>query len=82
MMFGDIVTLILVSRCPVVPELFLTDSVSKPVIFHIHGFELFHDIVVDTEGCCVVRLNWCGGLGMTKELQSVARRYCFMAVDV
>ncbi len=68
-MFGDVVALVLATRCPIVPELFLVDSVLKPMIFHVHGFELFHDIVVDdAKGCCVVSLNWCGRLGMTQEL--------------
>ena len=47
MMFGDVVAFIVAARCPIVSELFLVDSVSKPVKFHVHGFELFHDIVVD-----------------------------------
>jgi hypothetical protein len=36
--FGDIVTFVFVARCPIVSELFLTDSVPKPVVLHVHGF--------------------------------------------
>ena len=46
-MLGDIVAFVVTARCPIVPALFLADSVAKPVKFHVHGFELFHDIVVD-----------------------------------
>ena len=64
-MFGDIVTFVVAARCPIVSELFLADSVAKPVELHVHGFELFHDVVVDNaKGCCIVRLNGSGGLGM------------------
>jgi hypothetical protein len=38
MMFGDVVAFVFVARCPVVAELFLTDSVPKPVVLHVHGF--------------------------------------------
>jgi hypothetical protein len=27
--------------------LFLTDSVPKPVVLHVHGFKFLHDVVVD-----------------------------------
>ncbi len=58
MMFGDIVTIVtivVISRGPVVLELFLTDLISKPVVLHVHGFEFFHDIIVhDAKGGGVV----------------------------
>ncbi len=38
MMFGDIVSFVFIVRCPVVSESFLTDSVPKPVVLHVHGF--------------------------------------------
>ncbi len=38
MIFGDVVSFVFVSRRPVVSELFLTDSVPKPVVLHVHGF--------------------------------------------
>jgi len=65
-MFGDIVAFIVTAWCPIVSELFLVDSISKPVKSHVHGFEFFHDIVVDNaKGCCIVSLNGSRGLGMT-----------------
>ena len=65
-MFGDIVAFVVTPWCPIVPELFLADSVSKSVKFHVHGFECFHDIVVDNaKGCCIVSLYGSRGLGMT-----------------
>ena len=39
MVFGDIVTIVVISWGPVVAELFLT-------VLHVHGFEFFHDIIV------------------------------------
>ena len=38
MMFGDGEAIVFVARCPVVLELFLTDSLPKPVVLHVHGF--------------------------------------------
>jgi hypothetical protein len=37
-MFGDVVAFVFTAQCPIVSELFLTDSVLKLVILHVHGF--------------------------------------------
>ncbi len=46
MMFGDKVVFVFVAQCPVESESFLTDSVSKPVVLHVHGFKFLCDVVV------------------------------------
>jgi hypothetical protein len=37
-MFGDVVAFVFDARCPIVLESFLTDSVPKPVVLHVHSF--------------------------------------------
>jgi hypothetical protein len=37
-MFGYVVAFVFNARCPRVSELFLTDSVPKPVVLYVHGF--------------------------------------------
>ncbi len=82
-MFGNLVAFVFAARCLIVLELFLTDSVPKPVVFHVHGFYFLHDVVVDdASNLCVVGLNQGGRLGMTQELEGVASRDCFPTVDV
>ncbi len=61
MMFGDIVTVVFFSGCPVVSELALVFSVSEPMVLHVHCLELFHDIVVVLSVCIGV-----GGWGCPK----------------
>jgi hypothetical protein len=36
--FGDVVAIVFDAQCPIVSGLFLTDSVPKPVVLHVHGF--------------------------------------------
>jgi hypothetical protein len=52
--FGDVVTFVFVAQCPVVSEFFLTDSVPKPVLVHVHGFKFLDDIVVDDDSAIVL----------------------------
>ncbi len=65
MVFGDVITFVVASWCPIVAILFLDYSIAEPVIFHIHGLEFFHDVVVDnSERRGVVCLHRCGRLGV------------------
>jgi hypothetical protein len=41
MMFGDVVSFVFIARCPAVSELFLTDSVPKPVVLMSMAFSFF-----------------------------------------
>jgi hypothetical protein len=38
MVFDNVVTFVFIAQCPVVLELFLTDSVLKLVVLYVHGF--------------------------------------------
>ena len=72
MVFGDVISFVVSSWCPIMAKLFLNYPVAKPMVFHIHGFEFFHDIVVDDAECSgVVRLHWCGWLGVAQEFERV-----------
>jgi hypothetical protein len=46
-MFGGVVAFVFAAWCLIVSELFLTDSVLKPVVLHVHGFQFLHDVVVN-----------------------------------
>ena len=71
--FGDIVTFVITSWCPIVAKLLLRDSIAEPVVFHIHGLEFFHDVVVDySERHGVVCLHRCGKLGVAQEFECVS----------
>ncbi len=60
MMLSDVVAIVIMSGGPVVSKLFLANSIAKPVVFHVHGFEFFHNIIVHyAEGGGVIRLDWC-----------------------
>ena len=83
MVFGDIVTFVVASWCPIVAKLLLSYSTAEPVVFHIHGLEFFHNIVVDySERRGVVSLHRCGGLGVAQEFECVSCWDGFMAIDV
>ena len=58
-MLSAIVSQVLVSRCPVVAEVFLGVVVSEPPETHVHGIEHFvhHGLVGDASGSGVVALN-------------------------
>ena len=63
-MLGTVVSQVLVSWCPVVPEVFLGVVTSEPPEGHVHGIEHFdhNGFVGDACGSGVVALNGRGGL--------------------
>ena len=65
--FGRVVSKIVLCTFPVDVELFLLLSVSHPVETHIHGFgsALYYGVGEDTDSAFVVKLEWSGALGMT-----------------
>ncbi len=64
MVFGPVVGSVVDSRTPVVSELSLGVTTTKPVKTHVHGFGAsWLDVVVDDPAsCCIVCLN--GSLGL------------------
>ncbi len=61
----------------------LTFSVAEPMVFHVHCFQFLDNIVVDDTKCSgVVRLHWGQRLGMAYEVEGMAGRNGFSAVDV
>jgi hypothetical protein len=83
MMFCHIVAIVFFAWGPVVLILSLTFSVTEPMVFHVHCFNFFDDIVVDNAKCSgVVNSNWCQRLGMTHEFESMASRNGLSAIYV
>ena len=62
MVFGEIVGIVLVAGFPVDTELALVDTVSDPVVAHVHGFGAsdFDSVVGNAFRCGVVSLDWGG----------------------
>ena len=83
MMFCHIVALVFFAWGPVVSKLATTFSVAEPMVFHVHCFQFFDEVVVDDTKCSgVVCLHWCQRLGMTHEFKSMASRDGLSAVYV
>ncbi len=83
MMLCHVVAVFLFAGGPVVSKLSLTFSVMKPMVFHVHCFQFFDNVVVDNTECSgVVRLHWGRRLGIAHEFKGVAARDGFSAVDV
>jgi hypothetical protein len=54
MVIGDIVAFVLIARCLVVLELFLTVSVPKPVVLHVHDFSFFMTLLFTMSSAIVL----------------------------
>jgi hypothetical protein len=83
MMFCHVFTVVFSAWGPVVLKLASTFSVAEPIVFHVHCFQFFDDVVVDNAKCSgVVCLHCCWRLGMTHEFKSMASGDGFSAVYV
>ena len=74
MVFCEVITVVIFSRCPKHSELALADTVTNPVKAHVNCFGsfLFDCVVDDAFGTSVVGLDRSGGLFVAEELQCVA----------
>ncbi len=62
MMFGDVVTVVVISRGPVVSKLFLTDTIVKPVVFMSMALSFFMTLLFTTPRAVVLSV-WIGVSG-------------------
>ena len=83
MMFGTVVSQVLVSWCPVVAEVFLGLAASEPPEAHVNGLEhfVYHGFVGDACGSGVVALNGVGGLRTAHLDESVPEGYHGIGAD-
>ena len=84
MVFGPVVGLVVDSGTPVVSELSLGVTTTKPVKTHVHGFgALWLDVVVDDPArSCIVCLDGSLGLFVAHFRKELANWDCFIHVDV
>ncbi len=72
-MFGHVVAVFFFVWGPVVLKLALSFSVVESMVFYVHCFQFFDDVVVDGAQCSsVVCLQWCWRLGMAHEFKCMA----------
>ena len=72
MVFSGIVSVVGFAGGPIVAKLALIQSASEPVVFHVHCFQFFHDIVVHHAQGSVVGLHWCGWLAFCEDNMKVS----------
>ena len=67
MVFGEIVSAIKGSGCPVYIKVFLTHAIADPIVSHVHGLGAFpfDRVVGDAIGSVVVGAHWSRGLGVS-----------------
>ncbi len=83
MMFCHVVAVVLFAWGPVVSKLSSTFSVAEPMVFHVHCFQVFDNVVVDNANCSgVVHLHWGRRWGMANEVEGMVGQNGFSAVDV
>ena len=84
MVFGIVVGSVVDSGTPVVSELSLGVTTTKPVKTHVHCFGAsWLDVVVDdTKRSCIVSLNGSLGLCVAHFCKKLAHWDCFACVDV
>jgi len=82
MVLGEVVAEVFFATFPMDVELALTNAVSHPIKSHVNGFGtfLFHRVIDDAFGACIVSLDGCGWLRVTKENESVAQTACVLCI--
>ena len=80
MVFGEIVSVVLLSSLPVDFELALSHAIADPVETHVDCFGAsLLDSVIDDSFCTgIVCLNWRGGLWVAKKFQGIANHAGFL----
>ena len=75
MMFGEVVSQIVLTFFPKYFKLVLANTVSYPIEAHVNGFGafLFDCVIYNAIGCSIVSLDWGGRLGVTEKFECCAQ---------